>query len=111
MFHYYDAVASNLFGASMPEWPFNCYDQMTPLSDKSNIMLQTLGPAATAKIKKNLCKYQKSKIFGKSHLVYFDLDCFMLTICTKSSGTQKENQNKMDYTKSYNWEAESDEKL
>ena len=35
----------------------------------------------------------------------------MLTICTKSSGTQKENQNKMDYTKSYNWEAESDEKL
>ena len=86
-FHYYDAVASNLFGASMPEWPFNCYDQMTPLSDKSNIMLQTLGPAVTAKMKKNIWKYQKSKIFRKSHLVYFDLYCFMLTICTKSSST------------------------
>ena len=95
-------MASNLFGASMPEWPFNCYDQMTPLSDKSNIMLQTLGPAATAKIKTNLCKYQKSKIFGKSHLVYFDLDCFMLTMSKKSSGTQKKNQNKMDDTKSHN---------
>ena len=74
-------------------------------------MLQTLGPAVTAKMKTNIWKYQKSKIFGKSHLVYFDLECFMLTICTKSSGTQKENQNKMEETKSYKWETESDEEL
>ena len=63
LFHYYDAVASNLFGASMPEWPFNCYDQMTPLSDKSNIMLQTLGPAVTAKKEKYLEILEKQNIW------------------------------------------------
>ena len=36
----------------MSEWPFNCYDQMAPLSDKSNIMLQSLVQQQQRKQKK-----------------------------------------------------------
>ena len=43
----------------MSEWPFNCYDQMTPLSDKSNIMLQRLVQQQQRKQKKYREKVRK----------------------------------------------------